>query len=43
MLLGIFRASLFRNSLTGKKIKPRIPGRRLISAGEGTIKTDQNL
>ena len=43
MLLGTFGASLLRNSLTGKEIKAKIPGLRLICAGEGTIKTGQNL
>ena len=43
MLFGTFGASLLGNLLTGKEIKAKIPGRRLISAGEGTIKTGQNL
>ena len=43
MLLGTVGASLSRNLLAGKKIKAKIPGRRLISAGEGTSTSDQNL
>ena len=43
MLLETFGAILLGNLLTGKEIKTKIPGRRLISAGEGTIKTGRHL
>ena len=50
MLLGTIGVILFGNSLEGKRMKVKIPekrvmraGERTIRAGEGTIRTCQNF
>ena len=50
MLLGTIVASLLRNSLEGKRVKVKIPEKRVMRAGEwtiraaeGTIITSQNF
>ena len=50
MLLGTIGVILFGNSLEGKRVKVKIPekrvmraGERTIRAGEGTIRTCQNF
>ena len=50
MLLGTIGANLLENSLEGKRVKVKIPEKRVmrasektIRAGEGTIRTSQNF
>ena len=50
MLLGTISANLLRNSLGSKRVKAKIPEKRVtrvgegtIRAGEGTIRTSQNF
>ena len=38
MLLGTLSASLLRNLLTGKGVKTKIPGRRVVTADKVTIR-----
>ena len=38
MFLGMFGTSLLWNLLAGKGVKIKIPGREIISDGEGTIR-----
>ena len=44
MLLDTLSPTLLRNLLTGKGVKrSKIPGRRVIRAGEGTIRAGQDF
>ena len=38
MLLGTLSASLLRNLFTGKGVKTKIPGRRVVTADKVTIR-----
>ena len=38
MLLGTLSASLLRNLFTGKEVKTKIPGRRVVTADKVTIR-----
>ena len=43
MLLGTLVVNLLENLLTGKGVKAKIPGRGVITSGEGTPRAGQNL
>ena len=43
MLLGILGAGLLGNLLTGKGAKAKILGKRVMRAGEGTIRAGQDF
>ena len=43
MLEGALGASLLRNSLTGNRVKPKIPGWKVLRAGEGKIRAGQDF
>ena len=43
MLLGTLVVNLLENLLTGKGVKAKIPGRGVITPGEGTPRAGQNL
>ena len=43
MLLGTLDANLLENLLTGEELKAKIPRKGVIRAGEGTIRTGEEI